>query len=175
MSRYLNRMEASLTKISEKIVISFALFLYVASLFSVSFTAMDGTNIIYGYEALTFGFIQTILGLMGFFGALFQLQLDFLVVYALLFLPWLANIAMLLSFIFLYTSKNKNLCKITTIFGVICTSAFLLKPEATIGETMKIVPVAVSSGAYLWFVASLTLLLAYLFKSIPNKQINQDK
>ena len=167
-------MEASLTIISEKIVMSLALFLYVASLFSVSFTAMDGTNIIYGYEALIFGFIQTTLGLLGFFGALFQLQLDFLIVYALLFLPWLANIAMLLSFIFLYTSKNKNLCKITTIFGVICTAAFLLKPEATIGETMKIVPVAINSGAYLWFAASLALLLAYVLKSIPNKKINKD-
>ena len=161
-------MEASLTIISEKVATSLALFLYVASLFCVSFTAMDGTNNIHGYEALLFGFIQTLLGLLGFFGALFQLQLDFLIVYALLFLPWLANITMLLSFIFLYTSKNKKLCKITTIFGLVCTSAFLLKPEATIGETMKIVPVALKSGAYLWFVASLVLLLAYVLKSIPN-------
>ncbi len=167
-------MEASLTIISEKIVISLALFLYVASLFSVSFTAIDGTNIMYGYEALLLGFIQTLLGVLGFFGALFQLQLDFLFVYILLLLPWLANIAMLLSFVFLYTSKNKKLCKFTTIFGVVCTSSFLLKPEAPIGETMKIVSVSVSSGAYLWFGASIALFLAYVLKSIPNKKINKD-
>lgn len=162
-------MEASLTIISEKIVISLSLFLYVASLFSVSFTAMDGTNIMYGYEALLLGFIQTLLGVLVFFGALFQLQLDFLFVYILLLLPWLANIAMLLSFVFLYTSKNKKLCKFTIIFGVVCTSSFLLKPEAPIGETMKIVSVSVSSGAYLWFGASIALSLTYVLKSIPNR------
>lgn len=162
-------MEASLTIILEKTVILFALLLYITSLLSVAFTATDGTNIIYGYEALLLGFFQTLIGVSGFFDALFEFRFDLLFHYALLFLPWLANIVMLLSFIFLYTGENKSFCKFTTIFSVVCTSLFLLKPEAIIGETMKNIPVAVGLGTYLWFVVSLVLLLAYILKSITKK------
>jgi hypothetical protein len=54
---------------------------------------------------------------------------------------------------------------------VVCTSSFFLKPQAILGQTMSLTSVEAEIGAYLWFVASLTLCLAYVVKSMPDKVV----
>lgn len=154
---------------SVKKIITFALLLYVLSLISVAISPTDGSESLRGYEILLTGWCQTLMGVMGFFSALFQFELGFVFVYTLLALPWLANLSMLLSFLFLYSSQNKQLCKISTISGVICSASFMANPKASIGGTMLIVPVTSNIGAYLWFMSSLMLFFAYYIKTIPNK------
>lgn len=140
----------------------FSLFLYLLSLLNISIISPQSGEEFRGYELLFLGLIQTYFGLVTF--------------NILSALPWLANISMLLTYIFMYSKQSKNFCLALAVFGTFCTLSFLFSPYAMLGQDMRLIKVKAGSGAYLWVIASLLLLFSALFaQEMPNKSLKQDK
>jgi hypothetical protein len=139
----------------------FALLLYLLSLVNISITSPRSGEEFRGYELLLIGALQTYFGLVTF--------------NILSALPWLGNIAMFLTFIFIYSKQSKKLCLISALFGMACTLSFLFNPYAMLGQNMKLIIVKENTGAYLWVISSVLLFLSALFaQEMPNKKINKD-
>jgi len=91
-------------------------------------------------------------------------------------LPWLGNIVILLSFIFIYSNQSKKVSLYLALFGLVCTLTFLYSPYVMLGQDLRLIKVDVNTGAYLWFSSSLILFCSSLFiQEMPNKPFNQDK
>jgi hypothetical protein len=122
---------------------------------NISITSSQSGEEFRGYELLFVGFIQAYFGLVTF--------------NILSALPWLGNIAMFLTFIFIYSKQSKKLCLISALFGMACTLSFLFNPYAMLGQDMRLIIVKENSGAYLWVISSVLLLLSALFvQEMPN-------
>ena len=147
--------------IAKTTLLWFALFLYLLSLLSISITSPPSGDELRGYEILLFGGIQTLLGLMSF--------------NLLTALPWLGNIVILLSFIFIYSNQSKKVSLYLALFGLVCTLTFLYSPYVMLGQDLRLIKVDVNTGAYLWVSSSLILFCSSLFiQEMPNKPLKQD-
>jgi hypothetical protein len=148
--------------IAKTILFWLALFLYLLSLLSISIISPQSGDELRGYEILLYGGIQTFLGLVSF--------------NLLSALPWLGNIVMLLTFIFIYSNQSKKVSIYLALFGLVCTLSFLYSPYVMLGPDLRLIEVDVNTGTYLWFFSSLILLCTSLFiQEMPNKPFKQDK
>ena len=138
----------------------FALFLYLLSLINTSITSPWSGEEFLGLEVLLIGWVQVYFGLVTF--------------HIFLVLPWIGNIAMLLTSIAIYTQQQRKLCLITSIFAVICTLSFIINPVAMLGSEMKQITVKVNSGAYMWLISSVLLLCSALLMPEIHKPLKRD-
>ena len=133
-----------------------ALFLYALSLLLPAFS---GNGESYGgYLVLSFGVVQSVMYLLGALQLTLLLEVKSALSVMVLALPWLANLFFLTSFA-LHLYKQRHV-KIVAILALICAITFFLKPQASIGQTMAIVEVSIHTGAYIWLLSTLVLVIA---------------
>ena len=152
-----------------KLIIAFALFFYVSSLFMTAFSPTNHEKGLQGYEVLFLGWVQAALMLMASFTALTNFNFSGALSSILLALPWLANTFYINTVFCLLIGFGQRLCLISSISGVFCSFIFIINPVASIGADYKTIPVNITLGGYLWFFTAITLLIAYFVKSVPNK------
>jgi uncharacterized membrane protein YfcA len=146
----------------KKILFWFSVLFYLISLVNISITSPWHGVESRGIELLLLGWIQTFFGIvtLNIFSAL----------------PWLGNIAIFLTFIFIYLDQNKKFCILSSLFGVVCTSSFLFNPHVMMGADLSMITVNVEIGTYMWCGSSVLLFLSVWFiQNMPNKSFKQDK
>ena len=133
-----------------------ALFFYFLSLINICISSPWHGVEDRGYILLLLGWIQTLFGLFTF--------------NILAALPWLGNIAIFFTLIFLYFEFNKRLCLFSAFFSVVCVLSFIYNPNVMLGADLSMITVKVNVGVYMWLTSAVLLVLsAFFVQYMPNK------